>query len=269
MRVHEVVDVADPRIEAFTSLTEVQLRLAFEPQAGIFIAEGHTVISRAFHAGLEPVVALMERKWLSDLSDELDRYDIDVFIADQDVLKAVTGFRLHRGALVAFRRFALPTAASVAANARTVVVLEDLVDHTNVGLIFRSAAGLGADAVLVSPRCADPLYRRSVKVSMGAVFSIPWAWAEPWPWILDDLTAAGFETVALTPDPTASNLATYQRAEKVALLLGSEGPGLSPMAQQRADRRLAIPMAHGIDSLNVAATAAVACYAITTSEKRA
>lgn len=268
MRISEVVDVADPRIEAFTSLTEVQLRLAFEPEAGIFIAEGHTVISRALDAGLEPVVALMERKWLHDLSQQLDEHDIDVFVADQDVLREVTGFRLHRGALVAFRRFALPTAAAVVATARTVVVLEDLVDHTNVGLIFRSAAGLGADAVLVSPRCADPMYRRSVKVSMGAVFSIPWARADPWPWVLDDLSAAGFETVALTPDPSASSLASYRRADKVALLLGSEGPGLSVATQRRADRRLAIPMAHGIDSLNVAATAAVACYAITTSEKR-
>jgi tRNA G18 (ribose-2'-O)-methylase SpoU len=145
-----------------------------------------------------------------------------------------------------------------------VVVLEDLVDHTNVGLIFRSAAGLGADAVLVSPQCADPLYRRSVKVSMGAVFTVPWTRAEPWPWLLDDLAAAGYCRIALTPAPDAQDLRRWRvdPGGRVALLLGSEGPGLSPAALDRVDARVRIPMKSGVDSLNVATAAALAVYTL-------
>ncbi|MEI6621453.1 MAG: RNA methyltransferase [Actinomycetes bacterium] len=257
-------DADDPRVHEYTRLTDVALRRVREPAEGLFLAEGQTVIERALDAGFVPRSALMEDKWLAGLSDALGKHDVTVYLADQATLKQVIGYRLHRGALAAFTRRPLPPVQAVLARARLVVVLEDLVDHTNVGLIFRSAAGLGADAVLVSPQCADPLYRRSVKVSMGAVFTVPWTRAEPWPWVLDDLATAGYRRVALTPASDAQDLRGW-RADpdgRVALLLGSEGPGLSPAALNRVDARVRIPMKGGVDSLNVATAAALAVYTL-------
>lgn len=265
MQTIEVRDVDDPRLAAFTHLTDMQLRLRMEPAAGIFLAEGEKVILRALSAGFTPVSALMERKWLPGLAARLDEHDCDVYLADEALLKSVTGYRLHRGALAAFLRRDLPAVDEVLADARVVVVLEDLVDHTNVGLIFRSAAGLGVDAVLVSPQCADPLYRRSVKVSMGAVLTTPWTRAEPWPWLLEDLADRGFERLALTPAEDAIDLRRWQprtASGRVALLLGSEGPGLSSQVFDCVDTKVRIPMSDRVDSLNVAATAAIACYAV-------
>lgn len=267
-----VDDVSDPRLLAFTKLTDMQLRMRMEPQEGIFLAEGEKVILRALHAGFEPISAFMEEKWLPALKPELRRHACTVFLADEVVLKAVTGYRLHRGALAAFRRKPLPAVSQVLTSARFVVVLEDLVDHTNVGLIFRSAAGLGADAVLVSPQCADPLYRRSVKVSMGAVLTTPWTRAEPWPWVLEDLGERDFERVALTPSDDARDLRGWRASSttgRVALLLGSEGPGLTKEAFHRVDTSLRIPMTERVDSLNVAAAAAIACYAVAAGNDRA
>lgn len=253
----------DPRLSAYTSLTDMDLRLVQEPREGIFLAEGRKIIERALAAGLTPVSAFMEPKWLEDLRPSLEPLDIPVFLGDEQALKSVTGYRLHRGALAAFVRPTPRQASDVIAEARFVVVLDGLVDHTNVGLIFRSAAALGADAVLISPDCADPLYRRSVKVSMGAVFHVPWARAEPWPWFLDDLAQAGFTRVCLTPSEDAADIGDFKApGQRVALLLGSEGPGLSGAAFARSDVSLRIPMSAGVDSLNVAAATAVACYAL-------
>lgn len=264
MLIVEIANSADPRVHEYTGLTDVQLRLLREPAEGLFLAEGEKVILRALHAGYCPRSALMEGKWLAGLSAGLERFDIDVMIADEEVLRRIAGYRLHRGALVAFSRKPLPTVSCVLAGARRVVVLEDLVDHTNVGLIFRSVAALGADAVLVSPRCADPLYRRSVKVSMGAVFAVPWTRALPWPWVLDDLGEAGYRRVALTPSAEAIDLREWRHDsdQPLALILGTEGSGLTDAALFRVDSRVRIHMSHGIDSLNVAATAAVACFVL-------
>ena len=253
----------DPRLDPYTRLTDMQLRLRKEPAEGIFLAEGQKVIERALASGFVPVSALMERKWLAGLAPVLDSHDCDVFIGDEDLLKSVTGFRLHRGALACFQRTPLPSVESVISNARRIVVLEGLVDHTNVGLIFRSVAALGADAVLVSPQCADPLYRRSVKVSMGAVFTVPWTRAQPWPWVLDDLAEQGFLRLALTPAQSATSLRDWSHDDqKIALILGSEGPGLSHDVLSRVVTSLRIPMTDKVDSLNVAATAAVACFVL-------
>lgn len=268
MRRFDVESLADERLLPFTTLTDMQLRLKYEPEHGVFLAEGEKVILRALAAGFEPVSVLSEDKWLAALEPELAHHEVDVFVADEPMLKAITGYRLHRGALAAFRRRPLPSVGEVMTGARRILVLENLVDHTNVGLIFRSAAGLGIDAVLVSPQCADPLYRRSVKVSMGAVLTTPWTRAEPWPWLLDDLRTAGFETVALTPRPEAVDISRWSETrshDKVALLLGSEGPGLSEASLSRVDTHLRIPMTERVDSLNVAATAAIACFVLVQS----
>ena len=264
MTIH-VDDSRDPRLAPFTNLTDMQLRMKMEPAEGIFLAEGEKVILRALDAGFVPVSALMEAKWLPGLESALAAHDCTVYLAEEAVLKSVTGYRLHRGALAAFIRKPLPTTAQVLDGARFVVVLEDLVDHTNVGLIFRTAAALGADAVLVSPQCADPLYRRSVKVSMGAVLTTPWTRADPWPWTLEDLGEKGFERVALTPSESAVDMRGWSPADpsgRVALLLGSEGPGLSDEVFSRVDTALRIPMTDRVDSLNVAAAAAIACYVL-------
>lgn len=266
----EVTDPADPRLRDYTDLTDVALRRVREPAEGLFIAEGATVIRRAVAAGYPLRSVLASQRWADDLADLLaadgtggDRVP-EVFVADPAVLEAVTGFRVHRGALAAMGRRPLPTVHDVLAAARRVVVVEGVVNHTNVGAIFRSVAALGFDAVLLSPTCADPLYRRSVRVSMGSVFSVPYARFTAWPEGLDLVRAAGLTVVALTPDPAAvplGDLSPDQRA-RCALLLGTEGDGLAVPTQDGADVRARIPMSHGVDSLNVAAAAAVACYAV-------
>jgi len=204
----------------------------------------------------------MAHKWWAALRDAVDGTDCDVFLADEDVLRAITGFAVHRGALASMVRRPLPALDDVLAGARRVAVLEDLVDHTNVGAVFRNAAALGMDAVLVSPRCADPLYRRSVKVSMGAVFAVPWTRAEPWPDCLDLLRDKGFQTLALSPDPSGIPLRDVDVDAPTAVLLGTEGEGLTDAALARCTHRVRIPMAAGVDSLNVAAASAVAFYGV-------
>lgn len=260
VRVH---DAADPRLTDYTGLTDVALRRVREPAEGLFLAEGEKVIRRAVAAGYRPRSLLMAERWRASLSDVVAATGAVAYVADEDVLREVTGYRVHRGALASMERRPLPPVDDVVAGARVVVVMEDLVDHTNVGAVFRSAAALGADAILVSPECADPLYRRSVKVSMGAVFSLPWTRAEPWPDVLDLLRHNDVELWALSPDPTATSLRDARHDGRVALLLGTEGEGLTAAACARCDRVVRIPMAHGVDSLNVAAAAAVACYALT------
>ncbi|MFN8169938.1 MAG: RNA methyltransferase [Candidatus Nanopelagicales bacterium] len=258
----EVTDVADPRLRDYTSLTDVSLRRVREPAEGLFLAEGEKVILRALAAGHEPRSLLMAARWWPALEAVVSAYDCPVYVGDDALLQSVTGYRVHRGALASLHRRPLPSMAEVLHGARTVAVLEDLVDHTNVGAVFRNAAALGVDAVLVSPECADPLYRRSVKVSMGSVFAVPWTRAEPWPDALDLLRGSGFRVLGMSPDPAGEALGAAALDGRVAVVLGTEGDGLTAAARERCDASVRIPMAAGVDSLNVAAASAVVFYAL-------
>ena len=259
---HEVTAPADVRLADYRDLRDVELRKHLEAEHGLFLAEGEKVVRRAAEAGFAPRSFLMAPRWLDGLADVLDRSDAPCYVLPEALAEQVTGFHVHRGALASLQRRPLPSVEQVLAGATSVLVLEDVVDHTNVGAIFRSGAALGFDAVLLSPRCADPLYRRAVKVAMGAVFSVPWTRVPDWHHALPALSAAGFTTVALTLDDDAVALEdAVAGLDRVALVLGSEGHGLSDRWQGTADRRAVIPMAAGIDSLNVAAASAVAFYA--------
>ncbi|MFF4173515.1 TrmH family RNA methyltransferase [Streptomyces sp. NPDC001744] len=255
----------DPRLRDYTDLTDVELRRRREPAEGLFIAEGEKVIRRALAAGYEMRSMLLSAKWVDTMRDVIDDTGAPVYVIDPDLAERVTGYHVHRGALASMRRKPLPDAAGLLAGARRVVVMESVNDHTNIGAIFRSAAALGMDAVLLSPDCADPLYRRSVKVSMGAVFSVPYARLENWPRSLETVREAGFDLLALTPAEEAVPLdeVAPHRLDRVALMLGAEGEGLSARALRAAGTWVRIPMAHGVDSLNVGAAAAVAFYAVT------
>jgi tRNA G18 (ribose-2'-O)-methylase SpoU len=264
MRIERVRDAASDAVADYARLTDVALRSITEPERGIFIAESAKVIRRAIEAGCAPRSVLLEEKWLAGLEPHLAAFDKPVHLADPAELEAITGYRVHRGALAAFERPALPDPGDLLAASRRVVILEDIVDHTNVGAIFRSVAALGADAVLVTPRCADPLYRRSVRVSMGTVFQVPWTRLPEWTDARELLTAHGFRVAALALADDAVTLRTLAAdpPERLALVLGAEGDGLSRQALAAADAVVTIPMAHGVDSLNVAAAAAVALYAL-------
>jgi tRNA G18 (ribose-2'-O)-methylase SpoU len=245
-------------------LTDVARRSRAEPAAGIFIAEGDLVIRRALAAGCRlRSVLLAPQRWEA-LRPDLEGLPAPVLLAGPAVLTAVTGFVVHRGALASFHRPPARTAADVVAGAHSLAVLEGMNNPTNLGSVFRTAAALGVGGVLLDPRCYDPLYRRAVRVSMGAVLQVPWARLEPWPQSLDWLAAHGFTRIALTPDPAATALDAVDAVAvgRVALLLGAEGPGLTAAARARADLSVRIPMADGADSLNVGAAAAVAFYAL-------
>lgn len=314
-------DPADPRLADFARLTDVPWRSSIEPQRQIFIAEGAKVIARALACGYRLRCLVAEPKWWPQLQPLLHGQpdaapeqnpalpDPALFVAQPQVLQQVTGYGVHRGALAAFERKPLPSLADLLASTQRIAVLEDLNDHTNLGAIFRSAAALGIQALVLSPRCADPLYRRSIKVSMGAVLALPYTVVEttaapktstrhgsngPWAQALEQIGAAGFRLLALTPDDAATPLhqLLLDASDKCALLLGAEGPGLSPHTLQRCEP-VRIPMprhqeADGgpsniaadeggpatnesggasepvVDSLNVAAAAAIAFYAIGT-----
>jgi tRNA G18 (ribose-2'-O)-methylase SpoU len=265
-RLVEIADPSDPRLADYARLRDVNLRKSLEAEHGLFIAEGEKVVRRAVRAGYGVRSFLMAPRWLDGLSDVLDAAgDAPCYVVSEQLAEQVTGFHVHRGALASLRRRPLPEVADVLAGARTVVVLEDVVDHTNVGAVFRTAAALGVDAVLLSPRCADPLYRRAVKVAMGAVFSVPYARLEDWHGGLESLRRRGFHVVALTPDPDAVPLEDAVTADRVALVLGSEGHGLTHRWLTSADVRARIDMAPGVDSLNVAAAAAIGCYLLASS----
>ena len=248
----------------YRNLTDVALRTKLEPPHGLFIAESELVIRRALEAGYRPRSMVMAPEWLARMAGLIDDVDAPVYSASSDVLRELTGFNVHRGALASFHRKPLPSVVDVVRETRRVVVLEDLVSHTNLGAVFRCAAALGMDAVVLSPSCADPLYRRSVRVSMGAVFTLPYARSEEWPADVESMRGRGFTIAALTPaeDALPLELATYGDNDRLALLLGSEGPGLSDAAMGRADVRLRIPMSSGVDSLNVAAAAAVTFWVL-------
>ncbi|MGI8522964.1 MAG: TrmH family RNA methyltransferase [Nocardioides sp.] len=257
----EITDPADPRLADYRDLRDVSLRKHLEAEHGLFLAEGEKVVRRAVEAGFTPRSFLMAPRWLDALGDVLATTDAPCFVVSEALAEQVTGFHVHRGALASLERLPLPTVDAVLDGARSVLVLEDVVDHTNVGAIFRSGAALGFDAVLLAPRCADPLYRRSVKVAMGAVFSLPWTRLPDWHDAPRSLTDRGFTTVALTLAPDAVPVQdAVAGLDRVALVLGSEGHGLSEHWERSADRRAVIPMRAGIDSLNVAAATAVACY---------
>ncbi|MEI2650228.1 MAG: RNA methyltransferase [Dermatophilaceae bacterium] len=258
---------ADPRLADYVGLTDVALRRKAEPELGVYIAESEKVIRRALTADHQMRSLLMAPRWLTDLGDVVAQAVADgipVFVGEAPVLESITGFHVHRGALAAMSRPTLPEVATVLADARRVVILEDIVDHTNVGAIFRSAAALGVDAVLVTPRCADPFYRRAIRVSMGTVFQVPWTRIAPWPRALDELRAAGFTIAAFGLGDRARDLdaVAAHPPERLAVVLGTEGDGLSRHTVAACDFEVRIPMAGGVDSLNVAAASAVAMWAL-------
>ncbi|GAA2437514.1 RNA methyltransferase [Streptomyces macrosporus] len=258
-----VEDPGDPRLADYTDLTDVQLRRRREPAEGLFIAEGEKVVRRALGAGYAMRSMLLTPKWVETMRDVIEEVSAPVYTVAPEVAERVTGYHVHRGALASMHRKPLPAPADLLADARRVVVLEAVNDHTNIGALFRSAAALGMDAVLLSPDCADPLYRRSVKVSMGAVLQVPWTRLEAWPGDIAALREAGYVTAALALDEESIDLAELvaRRPPRLALILGSEGKGLRPSTIAAADVSVRIPMSAGVDSLNVAAAAAVAFYA--------
>jgi tRNA G18 (ribose-2'-O)-methylase SpoU len=257
----EISDPTDPRLADYRDLRDVQLRQSLEAEHGLFLAEGEKVVRRAAEAGFPVRSFLMAPRWLAGLADVIEASEAPCYVLPEPLAEEVTGFHVHRGALASLGRTPLPTVAEVVDGARTLVVCEDVVDHTNVGAIFRSAAALGVDGVLLSPRCADPLYRRSVKVAMGTVFALPWTRLPDWYNAMQEVAAHGFTTVALTLAEEAQPLdQAVAGLDKVALVLGSEGHGLSAHWKRTAQRSAVIPMRPGIDSLNVAAATAVACY---------
>jgi tRNA G18 (ribose-2'-O)-methylase SpoU len=286
-----VDDPDDPRLRDYTGLTDVELRRTREPAEGLFIAEGEKVIRRALEAGYEMRSMLLSAKWTDIMRDVIDASRAPVYLVAPELAERVTGYHVHRGALASMQRTALPTAVDLLRDARRILVresvsdhtnigamlpwglqkgagqrvavFEDVVDHANLGAAFRNAAALGVDAVFLTPRCADPLYRRAVKVSMGAVFNVPWTRLTSWPKDVELFRQHGFVTAALClceKSITIDELAARQY-EKLVLMLGTEGNGLSVDALRAADEWVRIPMAAGVDSLNVAAASAVAFHA--------
>ncbi|BCW19157.1 rRNA methyltransferase [Arthrobacter sp. NtRootA9] len=263
MTFHYLETADDPRVSDYTTLTDVHLRKLREPREGMYIAESSRVLRRALAAGHQPRSFFLAEKWLADLEDVFQAYpDVPVFIGKAALLEEITGFHLHRGAMAAMERPDPVPLPELLAGARRVAVLEDIVDHTNVGAIFRSAAALDIDAVLVSPRCGDPLYRRSVRVSMGTVFQVPWARLESWPGDLAVLKDHGFTVAALelTDDAMDVDAVAAANLDRLALVLGTEGAGMSAETLAAVDLAVKIPMRNGVDSLNVAAASAVAFW---------
>lgn len=269
----EITDFSIPALDAFARLTEAQLRNRLEPEKGIFIAESPKVIARALDAGCEPLSLLMERKHIEGQAKEIIGRcgEIPVYTAEREVLAGITGYELTRGILCAMRRPKLSSVEELCANARRVAVLEGIVDPTNIGAIFRSAAALHMDAVLVTPTCCDPLYRRAARVSMGTIFQVPWTrigndpgeWPQPG---IQRLQKLGFKTAAMALSDRSVSIDDPQlmAEEKLAIVLGTEGDGLAQATIVDCDYTVKIPMSHGVDSLNVAAASAVAFWQLRT-----
>lgn len=272
MPVIELESSADPRVADYVALSDAALRQRTDPGRGLYIAESSKVLRRALAAGHVPRSFFLTPKWLDGLSDVLDAYpEVPAFVGAPGMLEEITGFHLHRGALAAMNRPAPVPLAEVIDGAQAnstpgrsrIAIFEDMVDHTNLGAAFRSAAAIGVNAILISPRCADPLYRRSIRVSMGTVFQIPWARIDSWPADIDVLKEAGFTLAGMTLGEGAITLdeLAAEDHQHLALVFGTEGDGLSEPTDRKLDRRVTIPMMGGVDSLNVAASAAVAFYA--------
>lgn len=273
-QVLEIRDLADPALDPYARLTENQLRARRDPEKGVFVAESRTVVDLALGAGCEPLSFLIDRSQLGGASRDLAERilagefgDVPIFTADDDLLARLTGFSLSRGVLSVMRRPPLPDPAELCHSARRIAVLEDIMDAANVGAVFRSAAAIGMDAVLLSPRCADPLLRRAARVSMGTVFQIPWSrlGSDPADWPekgMRLLREWGFYTAAMALSPDAADIRDpeWKRSEKLAVLLGTEGTGLCRETLALTDRIVKIPMRHGVDSLNVASASAVAFW---------
>jgi tRNA G18 (ribose-2'-O)-methylase SpoU len=267
--IHSLDLATDPRLVDYRDLTDVALRSKREPSEGIYIAESLKVLERALSAGHTPLSALTTQQWLGRLEEVCDLYpdlctDMPIYLASEDLMESITGFHVHRGTLASIARPLLPTVKDLIRGCRRVVILENIVDHTNVGAIFRSVAGIGADAVIVSESCADPLYRRSVRVSMGTVMQVPWTRAGSWEDVVSDLRQSGFTLAALALGPDSTPLDTFalNPPEHLAVMLGTEGEGLSAEALRSADHLVSIPMRGAVDSLNVAAASAVALWAL-------
>jgi tRNA G18 (ribose-2'-O)-methylase SpoU len=291
---HYLESAEDPRVSDYTQLTDVHLRKVREPAEGMYIAESTRVLRRALAAGHKPRSFFLAEKWLPDLADVFEQHpDVPAYIGSSALLEEITGFHLHRGAMAAMQRPAPVPLHELLAGARRVAVLEDIVDHTNVsgrkvqgenprrrersriailedltdhtnvGAIFRSAAAIGVDAVLVTPQCADPLYRRSIRVSMGTVFQVPWTRVDPWPASIEQLKEAGYFVAGMSLGEGAITLdeLVAQDHQNLVLVFGTEGDGLKPETDRLLDARVTIPMMNGVDSLNVAASSAVAFYA--------
>lgn len=248
----------------YTQLTDVGLRSVREPAEGLFIAESSKIIRRSHAAGMVPRSYLASPKWLFDLADLIAANDAPIFIGTETAVESLTGYNLHRGALAAMHRPQPSDVATLLADAKRVIVIEDVVDHTNVGAIFRSAAAFGVDAVLITPRCADPLYRRSIRVSMGTVFQVPWTRIESWPAGVDSLREIGFHVAALALENDSVGIREFaaEAPERTAIVFGTEGDGLRRSTIAACDSTVMIPMSRGVDSLNVAAASAVACFAL-------
>jgi tRNA G18 (ribose-2'-O)-methylase SpoU len=265
--IEQITDVDDVRLSQYAGMTDMDARLRREGAEGFYVAEGSSVIARAIAAGHSAVSTLCIAKWIDEVSSLGLPPATPMYVADESVLRGTTGFHVHRGALAIFRRPKALSVAEVISSARTVLVLEDLVDHANVGAAFRSGSGLGVDAIIVSPRCADPLYRRAIKTSMGATLGMPWARAVQWPDALEQIQTAGFDVWGLTPRDWATTLAQAiaMKHPRIAVVVGTEGEGLSDASMQVCSRLVRIPMHNDVDSLNVAAASAVAMYAISST----
>lgn len=294
MTFHYLESAEDPRVSDYTQLTDVHLRKIREPAEGMYIAESSRVLRRGLAAGHKPRSFFLAEKWLPDLADIFEQYpDVPAYIGSSALLEEITGFHLHRGAMAAMHRPAPVPLHELLAGARRVAVLEDIVDHTNVrcstisgvdpekrtrsriavlenltdhtnvGAVFRSAAAIGVDAVLITPQCADPLYRRAIRVSMGTVFQVPWTRIESWPEGIEQLKEAGYFVAGMSLGEGAITLdeLVAQDHQNLALVFGTEGDGLKPETDRLLDARVTIPMMNGVDSLNVAASSAVAFYA--------
>lgn len=265
----EITDFEAPELDIYARLTEVQLLNRHEPEKGIFIAESPKVIERALDAGCEPISFLVERKHIEGQAKELIArcHEFPVYTADFEVLTQLTGFQLTRGMLCAMRRPLLPSVEEICADAHRIAILENIMNPTNIGAIFRSAAALNIDAILLTPACSNPLYRRSIRVSMGTVFQIPWTFIgnedTPWPQAgIEKLKSLGFKTaaMALSDHSISIDNPCLMEEEKLAIILGTEGDGLSDCTISDCDYTVRIPMSHGVDSLNVAAASAVAFW---------
>lgn len=258
-----MTDAADRRLDDYRGLTDTALRAVREPAGGLYIAESAKVIARAVSAGHRPRSVLVQARWVDGIRKIVGDLDVVVYVVPDHVAEAVTGFAVHRGAMAAMHRPQLAAVRDVISGASRIAILEGLTDHANVGSAFRNAAALGVDAVLVTPTCADPLYRRSVRVSMGTVFQIPWTRIPGWPSSIDELKNEGYVVAGMTLGEGAITLdqLVSERHQRVAFVFGTEGDGITPETDALLDRRVTIPMMGGVDSLNVAAATAVAFYA--------